>query len=239
MDKLMKWMLIVGVVGMVLSMTALGYMFVQKRNAPVALPTNMTGSPAVPPISEEPILKIPAFSLVDQSGQARNASIFAGKITIADFMFTHCPLACPQMTMQLEKVQTRLKGLPVQIVSFSLDPEHDTPARLTEYATQRFKLDTSNWLFLTEDLKAGQKPALIARQMYKQNLKQYFEEDPAQMLTIEDGSGKQIPNINHSIRFFLLGPDGTVLGTFNSARQEEMDQLVERAMGAVKFHLKK
>jgi protein SCO1/2 len=176
---------------------------------------------------------------VDQEGKVRDQRIFEGKITIADFMFTHCPLACPQMTMQLEKVQRRLKGLPVQIVSFSLDPEHDTPQRLKTYAAERFKLDTSNWLFLTEALEAGQKPALTARMMYKNDLKQYFEEDPQQMLTVEDGSGKQIPNINHSIRFFLIGPDGTVLGTFNSARQEEMDQLVERAMGAVKYHFGK
>lgn len=235
----MKWMLIVGVIGLVASMATLGYMMVQRSSSPSAMPDMVRGGVATPTTTEEPILKIPAFSLVDQEGKPRDQSIFEGKITIADFMFTHCPLACPQMTMQLEKVQKRLKGLPVQIVSFSLDPEHDTPARLTEYAAERFKLDTSNWKFLTEALEAGQKPALTARMMYKNDLKQYFEEDPQQMLTIEDGSGKQIPNINHSIRFFLVGPDGTVLGTFNSARQEEMDQLVERAMGAVKFHLKK
>lgn len=71
---------------------------------------------------------------------------------IVNFIFTSCSAICPMMTAIIAKVQSMATtDLPnLHLVSISIDPEHDTPSRLAEYA-HRFKA-AANWQFLTGDL---------------------------------------------------------------------------------------
>ena len=73
------------------------------------------------------------FALTDQDGKPFSNNDLRGKAYICDFIFTTCGSACPIMTHKLADVQ---KNTPadVQLVSFSVNPEHDTPAVLKEYA---------------------------------------------------------------------------------------------------------
>jgi len=66
-----------------------------------------------------------------------------------NFIFTSCTAVCPVMSATFAQVQSQLgpERRNVRMVSISIDPEHDTPARLGEYAA-RFKAD-ENWTFLT------------------------------------------------------------------------------------------
>lgn len=67
------------------------------------------------------------------------------------FIFTTCPTVCPVMSATFAAVQNRLgpDAEKVTLISISIDPEHDTPERLREYAL-RFKAGP-RWLFLTGD----------------------------------------------------------------------------------------
>lgn len=92
----------------------------------------------------------PPFTLTDQEGKAFDASQLKGKVWVADFVFTNCTSLCPMMTEQMHEFQQKTAGSSVQMVSFSVDPEHDTPAALKTYA-QMNQADLSRWHFLTGD----------------------------------------------------------------------------------------
>ena len=54
----------------------------------------------------------------------------AGKIWIADFIFTKCPGPCPIISTRMSELQKPLEKSDAHLVSFSVDPENDTPAGL-------------------------------------------------------------------------------------------------------------
>jgi protein SCO1/2 len=199
------------------------------------------GGAARPPMvgaqgPKAPTLTIPAFELIDFTGRAHTrASLLEGKVSIVDFFFTNCPLACPVMTGQMQELQKKLAGTGVQFVSFSIDPANDTPDALRAYITQRFAIDTRNWTHLTERIEPGQQPRNVARQIFAKDLMQYVEDKPEEQ--IQTTGGGSMANIYHSVNFFLVGPDGVVLAWYNSQRPEELEQLRQHAIGAVKKFL--
>ena len=104
----------------------------------------------------------PDVALVDQHGAAVSLHEVLGHDgpLMLQFIFTTCPAVCPVLTSTFSAAQERLgPGLDhVRMVSISIDPEHDTPARLHAYARQ-FKAGPQ-WRFLTgtlEDVAAVQK----------------------------------------------------------------------------------
>lgn len=195
-----------------------------------------TASPPVPAVQPgKPTLRIPEFSLIDQNGKPQTHEILDGQVTIVDFFFTNCPLACPMMTSQLQKLQTRLEGSGVRFLSMSIDPANDTQQVIKSYIDDRFKINTSNWTFLTEP--EGQASRLTARNIFAKDLMQFVEANPADK--IKTSSGGEMDNINHSVNFFLVGPDRTVLGWFNSQRPDEIEMLFDHARTAAIKFLKK
>jgi cytochrome oxidase Cu insertion factor (SCO1/SenC/PrrC family) len=77
-----------------------------------------------------------------------------GKLWITNFIFTNCPDVCPVMTAEMAQLQAELTDvLELRLVSITVDPEHDTPPVLSQYA-QRFNADPARWLFLTGDKRA-------------------------------------------------------------------------------------
>lgn len=92
---------------------------------------------------------IPPFSFIDQDGNVVTEKTVEEKVYIADFFFTTCPSICPKMGATLQLVQEKLKNEPqFMILSHSIDPEHDTPAVLKEYA-KKMGANESQWKFLT------------------------------------------------------------------------------------------
>ena len=96
------------------------------------------------------MMRVPAFALHDQNGRAVSTEQLSGKVWIANFIFTRCPDMCPLLTSRMAGVRTQLAPVrsQVQIVSFSVDPAHDTPAVLKDYA-QKHDADQPDWTFLT------------------------------------------------------------------------------------------
>jgi len=103
---------------------------------------------------------LPEFNLVNQDNKPIRLKDYQGKIWVANFIFTSCAGTCPLLTQRMKKVQRALrqmdqqKGtLPVRIVSFSVDPERDTPERLADYA-KGHGADKQYWAFLTGPVDA-------------------------------------------------------------------------------------
>ena len=100
--------------------------------------------------------RMPDFTLIDQSGRAVRLSSFEGQLVAVDFIYTRCPLpdVCPRLSANFARLQKRFPGN-IVLLSITLDPQHDTPEVLAEYA-QRWRADSRTWLFLTgseEDVK--------------------------------------------------------------------------------------
>ena len=97
----------------------------------------------------------PPFSLTDQTGASFGSQGLAGRVTLLDFVYTHCTDACPVLSATFQDVQRKLMAdqqlaSRVMLVSLSVDPQHDTPPVLAEYA-QQFKADPNGWKMLTGD----------------------------------------------------------------------------------------
>ena len=75
---------------------------------------------------------LPAFALTDQRGQPFGTRELAGKVWVADFIFTSCQEACPLLSQKMAEVERRARNLgpDFHLVSISVDPTRDTPARL-------------------------------------------------------------------------------------------------------------
>lgn len=96
---------------------------------------------------------IGGFSLLDQDSNEISDAIFKGKIHVANFFFTTCGTICPKMSTEMMRVQHAFeKDTNVVIFSYTVDPEHDTPLVLKEYASQH-KAIKNKWYFLTGDKK--------------------------------------------------------------------------------------
>ena len=72
----------------------------------------------------------------------------AGKIWIADFIFTTCPGPCPIISTRMGELQRPLEKTDVHLVSFTVDPEKDTPEVLRAYA-EKLHARPQRWDFLT------------------------------------------------------------------------------------------
>jgi protein SCO1/2 len=102
------------------------------------------------PIEPLPVIStVPAFTLIDQEGKPYPSSNLAGKVWIADAIFTRCPSVCPLMTDRLEDLEYKTRGFDdVRFVSFSVDPEHDSPEALRQFGGEH-SVPFTRWKLLT------------------------------------------------------------------------------------------
>jgi protein SCO1/2 len=90
----------------------------------------------------------PPFTLVDQNNQTVTDASLKGNVWVGMLFFTQCPGVCPMMTGRMVQLQKAIPDKDVKIVSFSVDPEHDTPAAMKAYA-EKSQVDESRWHLLT------------------------------------------------------------------------------------------
>jgi len=134
----------------------------------------------------------PGFIFTDQNGARLTNEDLRGKVVIYNFTTTSCTAPCVDSAPTMQGVQALLarldtEGIPVKMVTISLDPERDAPQRLGEYAP-RLGADPALWHFVTgapERLKqvVGGGFGLY----YKQEDDGVFEFDP--MIALVDGNG--------------------------------------------------
>ena len=146
---------------------------------------------------------VPGFQLISQSGEPFDGKSLDGKIWVADFIYTHCPGPCPRMSAQMRRLQSAVTGIPdVRLVSFSVDPERDTPAVLAEYA-KRYQAQPGLWFFLTGDRNTLDS---LDRRAF--------------MLGKVDGS------MQHSTRFVLIDRHGSIRGYYGTTEDDPTVRLI-------------
>jgi protein SCO1/2 len=162
--------------------------------------------------------EIPAFALVDQRGVSIRDRDLRGRVLIVDFIFTSCPDVCPLLTQQLVGLRKQLPDNgALAYVSFSVDPEHDTPQKLKAFASAH-GADHANWYFLTGPL--GE-----VRPVVTKGFKQAMELEP-----VQEGKPR---NVLHGSHFVLVDRKGQIRGFFRSdsegvaALREATERLLE------------
>lgn len=155
---------------------------------------------------------VPDFHLVSQTGDSVRLADLRGGLWIGDFIFTHCASSCPMMSAELQKLEAALgKDSGVRLVSFSVDPERDTPARLAEYA-KGYGATPDRWLFLTGDRAAVRK---LAVEGFK--------------VTVDDPSPEDVKQgaeaVMHSTRLALVDGLGRIRGYYDGTDAKAMQQL--------------
>lgn len=163
-----------------------------------------------------PVLgSVPAFTLTERSGKPLGTSDLAGHVWIADFIFTRCPDVCPALTARMALLQETLAAPPdpIRFVSFTVDPLHDTPAVLADYAGRMGARDS--WFFLT-----GPRDAVAG--LLKDGFKVAFADD-----------GPREAPITHSDRFVLVDRGLRIRGYYHGGERDDLVRL-EHDAGALR-----
>lgn len=97
-----------------------------------------------------PLVTVGPWNLTAHDGKKFGTDELKGKVVIANFFFTRCPTICPKLMNDMREVQKRFvkDAADVHFLSFSVDPEFDTPQILKEYV-EKNRLPMSNWTLLT------------------------------------------------------------------------------------------
>jgi protein SCO1/2 len=163
--------------------------------------------PEPPPI----IGTVPEFTFTDQHGEPYGSKQLDDKVWVANFIFTRCTTVCPVFTQKMFEVQHRAKNLGsmFHLVSFSVDPDYDTPAVMMAYAKSH-RVSPRMWSFLTgpfEDVKnhvvEGMKTTMEAR------------ENP-----------EQVQSLLHGSHFVLVDPFRQIRGFYDANDEDAVERLL-------------
>jgi len=161
-------------------------------------------------LTELPVLSaLPAFSFTDQDRQTFGSEQLSGKPWVANFVFTSCTTVCPTFVAAMRRLKARMRSTEGQLnwVSFSVDPETDTPSVLKEYAT-RLDADSPDWRFLTG-------PDEEIRTIVVEGFKSSLAPDP-----------NQAGNILHGSHFVLVDRQLRLRGYYGANDPEALERLV-------------
>lgn len=179
-----------------------GVLYLRTREAP---PQQATSQAAVP-VTEDaawPDTPVVDFELVDSQGQPFSSDELKGKVWVASFFFVNCPGFCLNMNERIAALAKDLADTDVRFVSFTVDPEHDTPEAMAEYA-KRFEADPAQWAMLTGDVE-----------------------------TITRVGGESfrvsVAPATHSGRLLLVDRSGRVRGAFLYSSSTEMNALKQKS----------
>jgi protein SCO1/2 len=153
--------------------------------------------------SLEVLGQVPQFELISQDGQSFHSQALAGKIWVADFIYTTCPGPCPRMTSEMREVQDAVMKIPdVRLVSFTVDPAQDTPPVLAAYA-KTHGASPAMWYFLT-----GPVPVL-----------QSLDRDAFKLGNID-------ASMQHSTRFVLVDRQGRIRSYYDTSESSAIPKVI-------------
>jgi protein SCO1/2 len=153
--------------------------------------------------------KIPNFQFTNHLGNEVSSADYSGKIYVADFFFVSCPTICPQMATHMFELQKHFYDRSdFQLLSHTVNPEHDTVEVLAAYADKVHGID-SIWNFVT-----GPK-----EDIYKVAFEGYF----ANAMEDEVAPGGFL----HSSSLFLIDREGHIRGIFDGTSTKEVNSLMD------------
>lgn len=203
------WWLLLGLVlaGILGRAAWIGWRVSQRRAAAPAaqlrdaLQQALRHGPPPPPVYGA----VPDFTLTDHHGRPLARKDLAGRIWIADFIFTRCAGQCLTVTSHMASLQERLPA-EVRLISFSVDPAHDTPDVLAGYAARAGAGE--RWLFLT-----GSRDDIFR-----------LSRDGFHLSVEEEGGTPEEP-IVHSVRFVLVDRAGGIRGYYDATESDDINWL--------------
>ena len=141
------------------------------------------------------------FSLTDHNGKVFQSDSMKGKTWVVSFFFSRCKTICPPLLNHLSGVlkDAERVGIPLQVVSITVDPEHDSPDKL---ATKHREIGAGeNWRFLTGNTET-------IRTVVVDGFKTHMGEEEV----LEDG----LIEIGHGAKLMLIDSKGKIRGLFGS-----------------------
>ncbi|OCS82971.1 SCO family protein [Caryophanon tenue] len=150
--------------------------------------------------------EVESFTMTNHRGETVTNETFAGKPYLAMFMFTSCVTVCSPMTFNMTQIQQELATLGVEdyhIVGFSVDPDVDTPQKLTEYLSFYEPADESKWQLLTG---------------YDQTFITQFARNSFKTLVQDDPTSDQVI---HGITFYLVNEDGIAVKNYTGYAEDD------------------
>lgn len=151
--------------------------------------------------------QLPPFELTSQEGQTISQADLTEGVHVANFFFATCTGVCRKMSSQLSRVQETFRKDPsVKIVSYTVNPEHDTVEVLQNYAAQ-YSAEPNQWYFLTGDRE----------QIY--SLAQTGYQVP-----VEQVAGQQ--DFIHSEKLMLVDKEQRVRGIYDGLDPVDVDRLI-------------
>ncbi len=158
----------------------------------------------------QPLLKykaVPDFQLTGRDGKPVRLEDLKGKIWLADFIYTTCPGPCPMLSSHFSDLQQELlKFGDVRLVSISINPDHDTPEVLRQYAQHFHAAD--NWWFLTG-------PKQQVRDLVTKGF----------MMTVIDQEDGDAP-IVHATKLVLVDRDGVIRAFYDGETRESDARII-------------
>ncbi len=153
---------------------------------------------------------VPPFTLTERDGRPVSERDLAGSVWITNFIFTHCPDICPALTGRMAELQKTLApDQRLHLVSISVDPAHDTPAVLADFARRAGA--GPHWLFLTGDRT---QIATLLR-------------DGFHVAFADDGPPSN--PITHSDLFFLVDRELQMRGFYHGTEAQDLARLARDA----------
>lgn len=153
--------------------------------------------------------EVEPFALTDQQSRPLANADLKGRVWIANFIFSSCNAECLILSSRFAELQRLFADEPgVAFVSFSVDPQTDTPERLGQFA-RRWHADPDRWYFLTGD--SGKLDALI-----KNSFLLPVTRDPME-------AGKLLTQkLIHTNRFAIVDRSGTVKAYVDGLQPESV-----------------
>ncbi|MBN8853120.1 MAG: electron transporter SenC [Sphingobacteriales bacterium 50-39] len=150
-----------------------------------------------------------AFSFTNQDGKPITQKDVDGKVYVAEYFFTTCKGICPKMNRNMKQIANQFAGEPnFRILSYTVDPQTDTIARMKHYADS-LGADPGKWWFLT-----GRKDSLYALARGS-----YLLDDPKNNTTNID------EQFIHTQFLALVDKGGRVRKIYDSLKKDELAEL--------------
>lgn len=162
--------------------------------------------------------QVPEFRLTNEFNKPFGSTELKGRFYIANFMFTSCPTTCPRLMEKMDLVQKRIRGLGTKaaIVTFTVDPEVDTPDVLFKFARKRHS-NPFIWNYLTgtrADLEKIVIDGFKVPMGGKEKIEKQVEEEKVTLF-----------DIAHTEKLVLVDDKGQIRGYYGTERVE-MDRMM-------------
>lgn len=136
------------------------------------------------------------FSFTERSGKTVTKADLLGKPWAVCFIFTRCAGPCRDVTMQMKRLSDAVRDADVRLIAITVDPDFDTPEKLTAYANI-FDADPEKWLFLTGEKEKVYRLILRSflmpvREMHGDERKPGFEVMHTTNIMLVDAQGKVV-----------------------------------------------